>query len=231
MGSAINTHSAVCLTLTRAISGTRTVDEIYAAALDALAVGLRVERSSILLFDPDGVMRFKACRGLSAGYRAAVEGHTPWTPDSIDPQPIVVSDVTMDAALEPYRDVIDAERIAALTFIPLVSRDRVIGKFMLYYPAPYAPSADELQLARVIAATFPWFNASSTSSKPVVSRAAGVVVDDGASTRFSPDPARTVRLSRSTVTGSVGSASVSSIRPRRSGPPARQAVPTCPSSP
>ena len=152
MGSAINTHSAVCLTLTRAISGTRTVDEIYAAALDALAVGLRVERSSILLFDPDGVMRFKACRGLSAGYRAAVEGHTPWTPDSIDPQPIVVSDVTMDAALEPYRDVIDAERIAALTFIPLVSRDRVIGKFMLYYPAPYAPSADELQLARVIAA-------------------------------------------------------------------------------
>ena len=152
MGSASNTHSAVCLTLTRAISGTRTVDEIYAAALDALAVGLRVERSSILLFDPDGVMRFKACRGLSAGYRAAVEGHTPWTPDSIDPQPIVVSDVTMDAALEPYRDVIDAERIAALTFIPLVSRDRVIGKFMLYYPAPYAPSADELQLARVIAA-------------------------------------------------------------------------------
>jgi len=152
MGSAINTHSAVCLTLTRAISGTRTVDEIYAAALDALAVGLRVERSSILLFDPDGVMRFKACRGLSAGYRAAVEGHTPWTPDSIDPQPIVVSDVTVDAALAPYRDVIDAERIAALTFIPLVSRDRVIGKFMLYYPAPYAPSADELQLARVIAA-------------------------------------------------------------------------------
>ena len=64
MGTAINPHSAVCLTLTRAISSTRTVDEIYSAALDALAVGLGVERSSILLFDPDGVMRFKAHRGL-----------------------------------------------------------------------------------------------------------------------------------------------------------------------
>ena len=74
MGTAINPHSAVCLTLTRAISSTRTVDEIYSAALDALAVGLGVERSSILLFDPDGVMRFKAHRGLSDGYRAAVEG-------------------------------------------------------------------------------------------------------------------------------------------------------------
>src|SRR6478736_3525632 len=99
MGSAINAHSAVCLTLTRAISSTRTVDEIYSAALDALAVGLRVERSSILLFDPDGVMRFKAARGLSAGYRAAVEGHTPWTPDARDPEPIVVPNVAEDPSL------------------------------------------------------------------------------------------------------------------------------------
>src|SRR4051812_35711740 len=151
MGTASNPHSAVCLTLTRAISSTRTVEEIYSAALDALAVGLGVERSSILLFDPDGVMRFKAHRGLSDGYRAAVEGHTPWTPESIDPQPLVVPDVAKDASLIPYADIIDAERIAAMTFIPLVSFDRVIGKFMLYYPAPYAPSADELQLARVIA--------------------------------------------------------------------------------
>jgi hypothetical protein len=34
-----------------------------------------VSRASILLFDPDGVMRFKASRGLSEAYRAAVEGH------------------------------------------------------------------------------------------------------------------------------------------------------------
>ena len=152
MGTARNPHSAVCLTLTRAISSTRTVEEIYSAALDALAVGLAVERSSILLFDPDGVMRFKAFRGLSAGYRAAVEGHTPWTPDSVDPQPIVVPDAALDQSLDRYRDIIDAERIAAMTFIPLVSFDRVIGKFMLYYAAPYAPSSDELQLAQVIAA-------------------------------------------------------------------------------
>src|SRR6476469_6853200 len=110
MGTAINPHSAVCLTLTRAISSTRTVDEIYSAALDALAVGLGVERSSILLFDPDGVMRFKAHRGLSDGYRAAVEGHTPWTPESIDPQPLVVPDITKDDSLIPYRNIIDAER-------------------------------------------------------------------------------------------------------------------------
>ena len=91
MPSLLKLPTAVCLSLTRAIDKTRTLDEIYAAALDALAYGLGVERSSILLFDPDGVMRFKASRGLSDGYRRAVEGHTPWTPDAPDPEPIVVA--------------------------------------------------------------------------------------------------------------------------------------------
>ena len=98
--------------------------------------GLGVDRASILLFDPDGVMRFKAYRGLSDDYRRAVEGHTPWKPDSPDPQPIWVSDVATDSSLAAYLPVFAAERIAALAFIPLVSLDRVIGKFMLYYAAP-----------------------------------------------------------------------------------------------
>ena len=55
--------------------------------------GLDVPRSAILLFDRDGVMRFKAHRGLSTTYRAAVEGHSPWTPDTPDAQPLVVADV------------------------------------------------------------------------------------------------------------------------------------------
>ena len=47
-------------------------------------------------------MRFKASRALSETYRRAVEGHTPWTPDSPDPQPILVSDVARDPTLEAY---------------------------------------------------------------------------------------------------------------------------------
>src|SRR4029450_5291661 len=84
-------HIATCLSLTKAISKSHTVEDIYSAALDALSSGLAVDRASILLFDPDGVMRFKAYRGLSDDYRRAVEGHTPWKPDSPDPQPILIS--------------------------------------------------------------------------------------------------------------------------------------------
>jgi PAS domain S-box-containing protein len=147
-----NSQTGTCLTLTKAISKSRTVEEIYTAALEALGSGLGVGRAAILLFDADGVMRFKACRGLSESYRRAVEGHTPWQPDTPDPEPIVVSDVTHDASLESYLPIFKAEGIAAMAFIPLVSLDRVIGKFMLYYAAPAWPTADEMQLAGVIAA-------------------------------------------------------------------------------
>src|SRR5207253_1468739 len=106
--------AAICLALTSAISRTRKVEDIYEAALDALRDGLGVDRASILLFDPDEVMRFKAWRGLSDAYRRAVEGHTPWTPTTVDPQPIVVSDVAADGGLAPYLPTIKAEGIAAL---------------------------------------------------------------------------------------------------------------------
>src|SRR5690606_5137050 len=56
-------------------------ESAYEAALDALTEALGCARASLLLADPDGVMRFVAWRGLSQRYRAAVEGHMPWRPD------------------------------------------------------------------------------------------------------------------------------------------------------
>ncbi|MGD9902068.1 MAG: ATP-binding protein [Vicinamibacterales bacterium] len=142
----------VCARLSTAISRATGVAQIYDAALDALDEGLGVSRASILFFDPDGVMRFKAWRGLSAGYRAAVEGHTPWTSDTRDAAPIVVPDVGADSSLAAYLPTIRSEGIAAMAFVPLVTRERVIGKFMLYYPVAGGPAGDDVPLALIVAA-------------------------------------------------------------------------------
>ena len=45
----------------------------------------------------------------------------------------------------------ERERIAALAFFPLVSMDRVIGKFMLYFDTPHVPGAGQMQLASLMA--------------------------------------------------------------------------------
>jgi PAS domain S-box-containing protein len=142
---------AVWLNLARAISGTKNLEEILAVALDSLEAALGVSRASVLLFDPDGVMRFKAYRDLSDEYRTAVEGHTPWGPNTREPEPLLVPDVTREPSVEPYRTVLRAEGIAAMAFIPLVSRGRVIGKFMLYYAEPREFDRDEIDVAGLIA--------------------------------------------------------------------------------
>jgi PAS domain S-box-containing protein len=152
MPASTNRQLAVRLAVSRALVRTRDLDGVYRAALDALAECLDVSRASVLLFDPDGVMRFKAYRGLSSDYRAAVQGHSPWTPDSVDPEPLLVPDVRREPSLQEYLPVFARERIAAMAFIPLVVLGRVIGKFMLYYDTPHEFDDEEVQLAGVIAA-------------------------------------------------------------------------------
>ena len=142
--------SAVVVRLADAIGAAQSLSDIYDAALEGLRAVTGIQRASILLFDADGVMRFKAWSGLSDAYRSAVEGHTPWSPDAPPPAPIIVSDVRADEALAAYQPVFDTERIRALAFIPVVSRRRVIGKFMLYRDAPDAFDGGEVPAALAI---------------------------------------------------------------------------------
>ena len=111
-----------------------------------------MSRAAILLFDANGRMRFVASSGLSHAYQKIVEGHSPWAPDTVEPLPIVVSDVESEPSLAAYLPALRAEGIAALAFIPLVSDSRVIGKFMLYYPEPTTLSAHDLELAALVSA-------------------------------------------------------------------------------
>jgi len=114
------------------------LNNVYDAALVGLQRALGLERASILLFDPDGVMRFKAWRGISDNYRKAVEGHTPWTPGELDAVPLVVADVQEDPSLQSLLPIFHSEQIRALAFIPLTFERRVLGKFMLYSHQPHS---------------------------------------------------------------------------------------------
>jgi len=124
---------------------------IYEAAIDAIIRALGCQRASILLFDAKGVMTFVASRGLSEAYRRAVEGHSPWTRDTRDPQPVAFNDVAAADIEEGLRATILTEGIAALAFVPLEAGGELIGKFMTYFDRPHAFTTAELDLAVVIA--------------------------------------------------------------------------------
>lgn len=126
------------------------LDDLYEAALDAILRALCCERASILLADEAGEMQFVAWRGLSDGYRRAVTGHSPWTVADRDPRPICINDIDRAEIQESLRATVKAERIGALTFIPLMANGRLIGKFMAYYDRPHCFTPDETNLALTI---------------------------------------------------------------------------------
>jgi signal transduction histidine kinase len=137
--------------LTDAVNRADSLEQVFETSLDAIRRALAIDRASILLYDDDGVMRFKAWRGLSRSYRAAVEGHSPWSRDALDPQPIFVFDAAADSGLAAYRRIFDTERIGALGFVPLVYETRLLGKFMLYSAEPRVFSPREVRIAQSIA--------------------------------------------------------------------------------
>jgi GAF domain-containing protein len=138
--------------MTLAIGRASSIEQIYREALSAVAGVTGAACASVLLFDPDGVMRFKAWLNLSELYRATVEGHTPWTPGQRDVSPVLVEDVAREPSLARFLGVIEAEGIKAMAMIPLVADGGTIGKFMVYHPDQHRFAARELHAAGIVAA-------------------------------------------------------------------------------
>lgn len=144
-------ETQLLLHLAQATSRSEKPADVYNPALGAVRELFGAERSSILLFGSGEKMRFVAWRGLSEAYRAAVDGHSPWTRDEKNAQPILIADVDAEPSMEPYRSIFASERIRAIGFVPLVSNRQLLGKFMLYWEHPRAFTEHDRELAEAIA--------------------------------------------------------------------------------
>ena len=128
------------------------LNDIYEATLDAIAAALHCSRASIQRFDTDGVMRFAAWRGLSDSYRAVIEGHSPWTSDAANPEPVCVTDINRVNFFGPaIKSVAKQEGIGALIFVPLMAAGKLIGKFVTYYEAPREFAQEDIELTLTLA--------------------------------------------------------------------------------
>lgn len=144
-------EQSVLFRFTSGLQRAQSLDDICGLALAAIIEGLACPRASILRLDAAGVMRFVADRGLSATYKAAVEGHSPWSPTDADPVPICIADVQAADLPEALKAAVADEGIGALAFIPICAGDRLLGKFMAYFDTPHDFVEAELRLAQTIA--------------------------------------------------------------------------------
>jgi PAS domain S-box-containing protein len=138
--------------LIRMLDRVSRLDDVYDAALIAVLSSVGADRAAILIYDDDDKMHFKAWRGLSAQYRSAVDGHSPWQRNDVDAQPILVSNVMFDQSMTEYRTTIIAEGIQALAFIPIANEGKLFGKFMLYFNQTHEFQPIEVRTAQALAA-------------------------------------------------------------------------------
>lgn len=144
-------HQEALYKLADRLHRTSDLKNVFDSALDAILGALQCDRASILLYDEAKVMRFVAWRGLSDAYRQATDGHSPWTPDTVNPEPICMNDIETADLSDSLRATIREEGIGALSFIPLVSNGKLIGKFMVYFNQPHVFGEGEVDLSLTIA--------------------------------------------------------------------------------
>jgi len=154
---------------------TTAISEACEAALNAIDEALGCPRAAVLLFDASGTMRFECWRGLSEDYREAVESHSPWKAGEREAEPICIGDTQSSDALGELRDVVLAEDIRALAFVPIVVDGGVAGKFMAYFDAPHEFTQHELELALTISRQLGFFIGRGRAEQ--ASRLLAAVVD------------------------------------------------------
>jgi PAS domain S-box-containing protein len=144
-------EQAALFQFTEQMQYTSATAELYELAMDAITRAMACRRAAVLLFDRALVMRFVAARGLSEAYRCAVDGHSPWSADAADAQPICIDDIERADLAEALKTTVRREGIGALAFIPLKEDGRLIGKFMAYHDAPHAFTTSEIAAGLAIA--------------------------------------------------------------------------------
>ena len=118
-------------------------------------------QGSILLLDADGRhLRHGAAPSLPATYTHALDGlaigpavgscgTAAWRKEAV-----IVEDIATDPLWEGYHDLALRHGLRACWSVPILSTaGRVLGTFVMYYPRPHAPSADEQHLVDLAAHT------------------------------------------------------------------------------
>ncbi|HTV40972.1 MAG TPA: response regulator [Candidatus Sulfotelmatobacter sp.] len=136
--------------LVATVNSAPSMSAICDGALEAIIQCQGADRAALLLVDSEGVMRFRAWRGLSDEYRKAVEGHSPWQ-QGVSPQPLAINEVTSSELDDGLKKTIEKEGIHSLAFIPINFEKRLLGKFMVYFDSAHAFAEDELRPAQTIA--------------------------------------------------------------------------------
>ena len=144
----------------RLFAATRNLREVtrpgslFAKALEGALALAGADRGNLQVLDPaTGSLRIAAQYGFGAEfleYFAVVDDTgSACGRAARDRAQTVIADVNLDARFAPHRDIAAASAFRAVQSTPLIGRTgRVLGVVSTHYPAPYRPSARDLEIMK-----------------------------------------------------------------------------------
>jgi hypothetical protein len=123
-------------------------------ALETVLSLARAERGNVQLADPtSGALRIIAQHGFGQEFldhfAVVDDDHSACGRAAKHSAQLVITDVIIDPAFKPHRDVAAASGFRAVQSTPLVDRaGRVIGVVSTHYPRPYDPPTRDMQIIK-----------------------------------------------------------------------------------
>lgn len=134
-----------------AVNKGETLDSIYLTTADGTKKAIGANRIAILVINPETEeVEFAFHDGLSATYREAMMDHCTWKGTEKEHLAICVSEDNLDTELGPLAPYAAEEGIMSLGAFPLLHKDKLLGKFMIFFDhVTEVPLADRHFVAKM----------------------------------------------------------------------------------
>jgi signal transduction protein with GAF and PtsI domain len=129
-----------------AVRSSLDLKEVLESTVRVVCESLRVRGSTIRLLDRRGNLELRAAFGLSQQYlETASTDPGEAVAEALKGTSVAILDARMDPRIR-HHDEMAREKISSVLFVPLMSREKVIGVLSVYTHNPYTFSDDEKEL-------------------------------------------------------------------------------------
>jgi PAS domain S-box-containing protein len=128
------------------------LESIYDEAINGILDHRFADKTSLHLYDDkECKFLFYNTGAFSDNFVLFSNNYELWQNNKNSPESIRIADINTDPLTKDYNKLFVSESIRALTIIPMITKSKLIGKFVLYFNKQHEFSTDDLTLVETIA--------------------------------------------------------------------------------
>ena len=146
------------------------IDAIYREAVEGAKHALEADKVAVFTFDANNELHVAYSDNISEEFQQALLAGCPWKSPAKSSTILYLPDINNEEEIVPVRSYYHAEGIEALAAFPLIHKNQLLGKFVVYYAEPHELTQEDQQFAIRIANHISLATVKAQSEKELVAR-------------------------------------------------------------